>query len=165
MIRAGVWAVATAALAACAGAGMGRFASPVAPLAGCYALNYGPWPDGLREGGAAERGLPDPGVLPTVVELGTERVGSTDEVAVDGRIHEVRSHGRPGRGILHFWRMVESDSVVVWTGGPAGFRLDVGVRGDQVAGTARVFSETAEDRTAPLSGMRSPCPRQAPRGA
>ena len=44
----------------CAGAGQDRFASPVAPLSGCYAFNYGPWPGDLAGDGAAEEGTSRP---------------------------------------------------------------------------------------------------------
>ena len=163
MIRPMLLLTCFAFLAACSGTGQGRFASPVAPLAGCYALNFGPWPSSMEGDGALDQGLPSPTALPNVIELGTERVGRTDEVSVDGRIHEVRSHGRPGRGVLHYWRMVDGDSAVVWTGGPAGFRLEVGVRGEAVSGTVFAFSESsaAGEIPAPTSGVRSPCPRQA----
>ncbi|MGI9627771.1 MAG: hypothetical protein ACR2QM_13120 [Longimicrobiales bacterium] len=145
---------------ACAGAGQERFASPVAPLAGCYVFEYGPWPDGAEE---AWEDIPDPSALPAVLELTTARVGETDEAAVGGRIHEVRSHGIPGRGVLHFWRMVDSDSIVVSTGGPVGFRLDVRIQGQTASGTTSAFA-SGDVRTAPLSGLRTPCPRQAPIG-
>ena len=167
MIRAVVFVTLAAASGACAGGGQGRFASPVAPLAGCYALNFGPWPEEMRDDGAAALGLPSPTALPNVIELGVERVGRTDEASVDGRIHEVRSHGRPGRGVLHYWRMVDSDSVVVWTGGPAGFRLEMGIAGEEVSGAVFAFSESAGggEVEAALSGVRAPCPRQAVPGA
>lgn len=151
----------------CAGAGGGRFASPVAPLAGCYALNFGPWPEGMGGDGAAHEGFPTPTALPNVIELATDRVGRTDGASVDGRIHEVRSHGRPGRGVLHYWRMVKGDSVVVWTGGPVGFRLEMAVTGQETDGAVFAFSESSggEEIRAALSGVRSPCPRQAVPGA
>ncbi len=150
---------------ACAGGG--RFASPVASLAGCYALNFGPWPGEMRGDGALEEGYPTPAALPSVIELATARVGRTDDASVDGRIHEVRSHGRPGRGVLHYWRMVKSDSLVVWTGGPVGFRLEMAVTGQETEGAVFAFSEAsgAEEIRAALSGVRSPCPRQAVPGA
>ena len=148
--------------AACASGTGQRFASPVASLAGCYALNYGPWPAGLDEG--EDRTHPDPAALPNVIELRTERVGDTSEPSVDGRIHEVRTHGRPGRGILHYWRMVDGNSAVVWTGGPVGFELSMGVRGRTVDGTVAILAEGTggEVASAPLSGQRAPCPRQTP---
>lgn len=167
MIRPVVLLTTVSLCVACAGAGQGRFASPVAPLVGCYALNFGPWPDSMQGDGAMEQGLPTPTALPNVIELATERVGRTDEASVDGRIHEVRSHGRPGRGVLHYWRMVKGDSVVVWTGGPAGFRLEMGVSGEEVSGAVFAFSESAGggEVAAPTSGVRAPCPRQAVPGA
>lgn len=161
MTRPVVLVVLSGFFAGCAGAGQGRFASPVASLSGCYALNFGPWPESMEGDGALERGLPSPAALPNVIELHTARVGRTDEVAVGGRIHEVRSHGRPGRGVLHYWRMVNGDSVVVWTGGPAGFRLEMGVSGEEVSGTVSAFSESSGEVSAPTSGVRAPCPRQA----
>ena len=166
-IRRGAFFFLSALCAACAGAGGGRFASPVAPMAGCYALNFGPWPESLQGEGAQARGLPSPGALPNVIELGTETVGRTDDSSVDGRIHEVRTHGRPGRGVLHYWRMPGGDQAVVWTGGPAGFRLEMAVSGQEVSGTAFAFSESSDagEVSAPLSGVRAPCPRQAVPGA
>jgi len=152
-----------ALLVGCAGRSQDRFASPVAPLAGCYAFEYGPWPEFAAT--ADSGGWPDPEALPAVVELRAERVGATDEPSIDGRIHEVRTHGRPGRGILHYWRMVDSDSFVIWTGGPTGFRLEVSLRGREAEGIAQAYSiaEREDVITAPLSGVRAPCPRQAVR--
>lgn len=155
----------------CAGAGQDRFASPVAPLAGCYAFEYGPWPLSADEWksspipAASAQGFPSPEALPGVIELTTARVAGTEEAAVGGWIHEVSSHGRPGRGILHYWRMADSDSVVIWTGGPAGFRLDAKVEGERATGTTQVFSADRETSLmAPLTGIRTPCPRQGPIG-
>ena len=155
-------------MAGCAGRSQERFASPVAPLSGCYVFEYGPWPGEISrvgEGGETESGLPDPGALPAVIELREERVGRTEDPSVDGRIHEVRTHGRPGRGILHYWRMVDSGSMVIWTGGPRGFRLEVDLAGRQASGTAVAYAEGSAEGVlaAPLSGVRSPCPRQAVR--
>ena len=125
-------------------------------MSGCYAFQYGEWPEGMAAAGA-----PNPEALPSVIELRTERVGETDEVSVDGRIHEVRTHGRPGRGILHYWRMVNADSVVVWTGGPVGFVLNLGVDRRSAVGTATALTEQSDGQlSASVQGTRAPCPRQ-----
>ena len=55
-------------------AGQARFASRVAPLSGCYAFEYGPWPPDVADSGA-DTAHPSPNALPAVVELRTERVG------------------------------------------------------------------------------------------
>lgn len=144
----------------------------MASLSGCYVFEYGPWPEAEADAprsvaSVSDTGpvvdFPDPSVLPAVVELTTARVANTEEAAVGGRIHEVSSHGRPGRGVLHFWRMVDGDSIVVWTGGPVGFRLDARIDGQSATGTTSAFA-AGEERAAPLSGLRTPCPRQAPIG-
>ena len=80
------------------------------------------------------------------------------------RLMESSDTELPGRGILHYWRMVKSDSLVIWTGGPVGFELEVGINGRRADGRTRIFSESAggEVAVAPLSGVRAPCPRQVP---
>lgn len=151
-----VWGTVVVALSACSSGG-GLFASPVAGMTGCYALEFGPWPADM-----AERGLPDPASLPQVFELTEATLGRTELESVDGRLHEVRVHARGPRTLLHQWRLLDGDVAIVETSGPVGFTVEYTKRGDKVSGTVTARSEEAAPVEAPLTGLVVPCPRALP---
>ena len=135
----------------------GFLVSPIADVVGCYALQPGEWPADM-----VQNGFPDPMALPQVIELHETPVGPSDEPSVDGRWYEVRSHTRRRRGILHRWRLVEGNRVVVETAGPSGFTLDFDVGRSEALGTVAARAEGSDPVVVPLRGILSPCPRPLP---